>query len=176
MTCGKSNGKDIKMSRFAKANVTIDDLKNKILEFTGETDIQDAIWSLDKYSLPDPIKKDLSKINFDMENSDLMGEYNMPGTEDLKAFEMLGDFPVAWICAGGDWEQPLVFVLYIGYKGELRAYIPKDGNAYNHKEKCAYGSEEDQDEAENFDESNYEFDANKLREDVIGRIVVKQKD
>ena len=176
MTCGKSNGKDIKMSRFAKANVTIDDLKNKILEFTGETDIQDAIWSLDKYSLPNPIRKDLSKINFDMENSDLMGEYNMPGTEDLKAFEMLGDFPVAWICAGGDWEQPLLFVLYIGDKGELRAYIPKDGNAYNHKEKCAYGSEEDQDESENFDESNYKFDANKLREDVIGRIVVKQKD
>lgn len=162
------------MSRYAKANLTVDELKNKILEFTGETDIQYAIWSLDKYSLPDPIKKDLSKINFDMENSDLVGEFRMPGAEKLNAFEMIGNFPVAWVSAGGDWELPLVFVLYIGDKGELRAYIPKDGNAYDHKEKCAYGSEEDEEFMDGFDEEGeYVFDSDKLRADVMKRIVVK---
>ena len=162
------------MSRFAKANVTIDDLKNKIMSINNNGDINDALYDIYRNYAPKIIYKDLSKINFDMENIEYVGEFSTPGTEDLEPFEMLGNFPVAWVCAGGDWEQPLVFVLYIGDKGELRAYIPKDGNAYNHKEKCAYGSEEDPDEAENFDvENDYKFDSNKLREDVMGRIVVK---
>ena len=162
------------MSRYAKANVTIDELKNKILEVTGETDIEDAIYSMDKFSLPRKIQDDLAKINFDMENSALVGEFGTPGAEDLSPFEILGDFPVAWGSSGGDWELPLIFVLYIGDKGELRAYIPEDGNAYDHSEKCAYGSEEDEEFMDNFDEDkDYVFNSKKIREDVKNRIKIR---
>lgn len=123
-------------------------------------------------TLPPIVMKDLSKVNFDMENIGFVGEFNMHGTEDIEQFEMLGSFPVAWVSAGGDWEAPLVFVLYIGDKNELRAYIPKNGNAYNHKEKCAYGSEED--DVEEFNEDDYVFDSAALRDDVMKRIQVKE--
>lgn len=161
------------MSRYAKAYVTIDDLENKILETSKSTDIEDALYELTR-APTSILTKDWSKINLDQENVDYCGTFLTPGAEDLSEFEMLGDFPVAWVAAGGDWELPLIYVLYIGDKGELRAYIPKDGNAYNHKEKCAYGSEEDEEFMENFDEEKeYVFDSAKLREDVKNRIQVR---
>lgn len=158
------------MPRYAKSNVTIDDLKDKILSINNNMDISRALYDIYGNYAPSIVYKDLSKIDFDMENIDFVGGFDMPGTEDLEPFEMIGSFPVAWIVAGGDWEQPLVFVLYIGDNGELRAYIPKDGNAYNHKEKCAYGSEEDEVE---FNEDDYVFDSDALRADVMKRIQVK---
>ena len=109
---------------------------------------------------------------------DYVGEYEMPGTEPLEHFEMIGAggtaFPVAWCACGGDWENPLAFVLYIGQKGELRAYIPKDGNVYNKKEKAAYGNNDDDPSWEDDpDNPLLQFDADKLRADVAGRIMVK---
>lgn len=143
--------------------MTIDDLKEKIRALSGVEDICPC-------TLPSIVMKDLSKVNFDMENTEFVGAFDMPGTEDLESFEMLGSFPVAWVAAGGDWEAPLVFVLYIGDKGELRGYVPKNGNAYNHKQKCAYGSEENEEE---FNEDDYVFDSDALRDDVMKRIQVK---
>lgn len=167
------------MSRYAKANVTIDDLKNKISKVVCGDDqysFEDAIWQFSKY-VNSTISKDLSKVQFDDENVDLVGNFDMPGLEDMKPLEMLGDFPVAWVAAGGDWEEPIVFVLYVGDNGELRAYIPKDGNAYDHKGKCAYGNgESDEDELNDGKITGHLFDSTKLREDVKNRIVVKQKD
>ena len=61
--------------------------------------------------------------------------------------------------AGGDWEFPVCFVMYWDGK-ELRAYIPKDGNAWNKKQKTAYGSEEDMDE-------DYEVDSEKIEEKEV---------
>ena len=177
------------MPRYAKANQTIDNLKVLIRKtairgsdngnFTtycgGE---EHPLWDLFKGSASATIYKDLSKIEVDTENVDYIGEYKMPGTESLERFEMIGAggtaFPVAWCACGGDWENPLVFVLYIGLKGELRAYIPKDGNVYNKKEKAAYGNNDD-DPSWDDDPDNplLQFDADKLRADVAGRIIVK---
>ena len=166
---------EIKMSRYTKANQTIDDLKKKIMSINNNGDIDDALYEIYGNYAPKIIYKDLSKINFDMENIEYVGEFSTPGAEDLKPFEMLGEFPVAWVSAGGDWELPLIFVLYIGDKGELRAYIPKDGNAYDHAEKCAYGSEEDEEFMDNFDEDkDYVFNSKKLREDVKNRSKIKR--
>ena len=144
------------MSRYAKANVTIKDLKEKINSL-GE--IYDIVYENNK------VGKDLSKIDVDFENTDYIGEFDMPGTEDLLKFEMLEDFPVAWCACGGDWQMPLIFVLYIGDTGELRGYIPKKGNAYDHKNKRAY-------EYEN-DEINYQFNIDELKEDIKNRIKIK---
>ena len=177
------------MPRYAKANQTIDDLKaiirktairgsdnGNLTTYCGGE--EHPLWDLFKGSASATIYKDLSKIEVDTENVDYIGEYKMPGTESLERFEMIGAggtaFPVAWCACGGDWENPLVFVLYIGLKGELRAYIPKDGNVYNKKEKAAYGNNDD-DPSWDDDPDNplLQFDADKLRTDVAGRIIVK---
>lgn len=142
------------MSRYAKANVTIKDLKEKIKSF-GE--IYDIVYENNK------VGTDLSKIDVDFENTNFIDEFDMPGTEYLKRFELLDNFPVAWCACGGDWQLPLVFVLYIGETGKLRAYIPKHGNAYDHKNKRAYEDEY----------QKYVFNANELREDVKNRIKIK---
>ena len=153
------------MPRYAKSNQTIDDLKKKIESLGG---IYDVLYR----NSPDKLYSDIhDKLEVDGENSELIGKFDMPGTEDLEQFEMLNGVPIAWCGMGGDWEMPIVVALYIGYKGELRAYVPKDGNAYNKKNKAAFGNEDDDDE---FDEDkDYVFDADKLREDVKNRIQAK---
>lgn len=178
------------MSRYAKANQTIDDLKSLIRKtairgsdngnLTTYCDGEEhPLWDLFKGSASATIYKDLSKIEVDTENVDYIGKYEMPGTESLEPFELITDnndnaFPAAWCACGGDWENPLVFVLYIGKKGELRAYIPEYGNVYNKKTKAAYGNGDD-DPCWDDDPDNplLQFDADKLRVDVAGRIEVK---
>lgn len=169
------------MPRYAKAGQTVEDLKKKILE-AGKKVAPDVNWD-DVYGgdvayaafqtgiyRPGKIAKDLGKVNFDCENVSFASEQEFPGAEDLEDFEVLNGVPVAWCSAGGDWEFPIAFVFYIGDKGELRAYVPEDGNAYNKKTKAAYGNDDEED----FDEDrDWVFDSDKLREDVKGRIQVK---
>ncbi len=161
------------MSRYAKAGQTIDDLKAKIESSGG---IREVIYGNGK------VINDLSKIYVDFENVEPFGTEDsydhLSGLEHMEGYEIVGDgestFPILWCCGGGDWEFPLVFVLYIGQKGELRGYIPNDGNVYNHKEKAAYGNN-DGDPLWNADPDDplLQFDADKLRADVAGRITVK---
>ena len=174
------------MPRYAKEGATVEDLKAKILEtvkdkdFSGSvcTDMEYAVYTI----LSNPSKKvydDIHKIEVDGENAALVGEFDLPGSEGLEPFEVLNGIPIAWCAMGGDWERPVIVVLYLGDKGELRAYVPEDGNAYNHEQKCAYGSEDNI--AELKDDENYEdevdklyvFDVEKLRADVKSRIQLK---
>ena len=135
------------MNRYAKANVTIKELKDKIKSLGGPYEIV--------YE-NNVVGEDLSKIDVDFENTGFIDEFDMPGMENLSKFEMLKEFPIAWCACGGDWQLPLVFILYIGESGELRGYIPKKGNAYDHKNKCAY---ED-------DNGDYIFDVDQLRKNI----------
>jgi len=160
------------MPRYAKANQTVENLCDLIDDHCPEG-----------YGLIEVIRgkvaKDLSKINADTENADRIGEFDMPGTENMPQYEMLTDtsgkqFPVAWCACGGDWQLPIAFVLYIANDGALRAYIPEDGNAYDHENKEAWMTPE---AAEFYcdvpKDPPYKFDANALRADVSQRIVVK---
>lgn len=156
------------MSRYAKANVTEDELREKIESKGG---IYEMLYNNPTQQLID----DMKKVNFDCENvldeEDLDGDYDYFGLN--LGYETLDNgVPVLWVAAGGDWELPLALCIYIGEKGELRAYIPKEGNRYNLKEKCAYGSEENppDDFSEHEDE---EFDMDKLRSAAVKRIVVR---
>ena len=158
------------MSRYAKANQTIEDLEAKIEDAGGTREV---IYGNGK------VFNDLSKINVDFENVEPFGteySYELPGLEYMEGYEMIGEgdsaFPVLWCAGGGDWELPLVFVIYIGQKGELRGYIPEDGNAYNHEEKAAYGNN-DGDPSFGDDDPRYVFDEQKMRADVSNRIVVQ---
>lgn len=106
-------------------------------------------------------------IDVDFENVAFSGEYDVPGSENLKLIEMIGDTPVAWCACGGDWEMPLVFCIYMNSDGKFKGYIPKEGNAYNKLQMCAFGSERhgeelDEDEVEKL----HKVDVNELRKDV----------
>ncbi|MHA2280224.1 MAG: hypothetical protein ACXAC5_05095 [Promethearchaeota archaeon] len=106
------------------------------------------------------LKKDLSKVEFDWENYtsatdlvdmawrsrspdktefgyslDIMGPHNRMGAEG-----------VSWIgcAAGGDWEEPVFFMLYMD-QGQVRVWIPKEGNCWNRTIKQAFGNDDDSD-------------------------------
>ncbi len=139
------------MPRYAKKGCTRADIIEKMLdqlkadggydEDMDETDseqvIQQWLYNCVAYSDMNPqIEKDLSKLEFDWENSE----------EDFES-QKYGKLPdgtsIIWCFAGGDWEFPIHFAVYIDDKDHLRAYMPLDGNVYCPKCKCAYGSCED---------------------------------
>ena len=172
------------MSRYAKANQSIEDLKALIKDKSdkdyGEDGSVYGILHGDYSPTQGNVYKDLGKIEVDFENVEEFGtedSYNhLPGLEDLDGYEMIGEgdkaFPILWCAGGGDWELPLVFVLYIGQKGELRGYIPEDGNCYNKEKKAAYGNN-DGDPGFDSDDPRYVFDVAKMRAAVANRILVK---
>ena len=79
------------------------------------------------------LQKDLAKVSFDWENA-----------EEAWSEELLDHLPdgtaLLWCYAGGDWEIPVHFVIYIDPSNKLRAYIPSEGNTYCHHCKTAWGS------------------------------------
>ena len=158
------------MSRNAKANQTIEDLFYKIEDAGG---IHCVVYR-------GQVLKDLSMVNVDFENMESFdGEdayTHLPGLESMDGYEMIGEgdsaFPVLWCAGGGDWELPLVFIVYIDEDGKLRGYIPSDGNAYNHEKNAAYGNN-DGDPVSGEDDPRYVFDKAKLKSDVAKEIVVK---
>lgn len=125
------------MARFY-TEISKEDFLKKVKTLLSNEDDED-----DKFpwEMPLSIAADLSKVRFDWENytgfDARQGYASYPfGYKELKP-----GFHVFFMNAGGDWEFPVCFIFYWG-DGKLRAYIPKEGNAWNKKEKCAYGSEE----------------------------------
>ena len=165
------------MSRTAKL-ITLDEFKKRIEKLVDSGGFP--------YDLPKKIEDDLAKVNFDWENYN-MGEadpcYKEEYASDYNGFagypcgyEVLDNgLPVLFVNAGGDWEHPICFVFYFDGK-TMRAYIPTDGNIYNKKEKCAYGSEESCELPEDLEATDGEYpdcDAEAIRRDVINRIKIE---
>lgn len=122
------------------------------------------------WQMPAQIGKDLSKVRFDWENytgfMSSTGFANYPvGYKEIN----LG-FHVFFMNAGGDWEFPVCFIFYWG-DGKLRAYIPKNGNAWNKKEKCAYGFEDSEEQIKE-DYSN-EISEAKMIDEILHHITKK---
>lgn len=153
------------MSRFAPI-ITMDQFKDKVSRFFDEENSH--LLNFDAF--PAKIDKDLSKVNFDWENYEFRegeGLMNYPcGFKTLR-----NGLPVLFINAGGDWEIPICFCIYWDGKS-LRAYIPKEGNVYNTKEMCAYGSEESDSFGVDIDDIKDEGDAEKIESDIMLRIVI----
>lgn len=113
-----------------------------------------------------------SAISFDFENftADPDEPFNMPGYE-VGYGVLPSGIPVLWCAAGGDWEMPIAFCLYIGEDGEIHAYIPRDGNAFNKHTNKAFGNDEElsaNEEADKF--GGYTFSMEKLRADADSAI------
>lgn len=54
----------------------------------------------------------------------------------------------------------------------MRAYIPEDGNIYNKKEKCAYGSEDDYENSPDED-TLPDGDPELIFKDIVNRIQIR---
>ena len=155
------------MSRYAKANMTIEDLKSMIEDNGG---LKEIVYN-DKLK----VHKDLLKIDMDFDKIGFI-----PKSAIGEQFQMVngvgGEYPIAWCYANATGEEPLMFVLYIGQEGKLRAYIPDSGNnicnAHTRNketfEGTIYGGKWDWREC-------YFFDPERMMECVVGRISVKNK-
>lgn len=125
------------------------------------------------YDASAPANKDVKKIDFDFENSGASTEFY---DKDIDKHSQLTDgTAIIWAYAGGDWEFPVNFILYLDPKNKIRAYIPSDGNVYCHKCKCAYGTCECEDSPKEFDDDFYEqmIDFDKMMVDINNRIQTK---
>jgi hypothetical protein len=123
--------------------ITVDELKAYFMKYKEE-----GIDSLDYciYNALNASKKamtDLSKVIFDFENWTFKtGEFCVACQLGIIQKD---DLVFVLGCAGGDWESPVIFALYLDPKGVLRGYVPEDGNTYDKKYKTAYGSQGEND-------------------------------
>lgn len=117
------------------------------------------------YDASAPANKDVKKVNFDFENHEV-DEVD----PDLSIHRKLPDgTEIIWCWAGGDWESPVSFVLYLDPNDKIRAYIPKNGNCYCTKcntacGSCQCGAQEPAD---------FDVDYVQMYDDVINRIQTK---
>lgn len=133
------------MKRKAMAGVTKKDfikrLRDQIIKETGNQNALDGLDKNDPDSLltTETIMQHLSdlltKVQFDLEN---LGVEETPLSSH--GFEDIGGTNILWCYGGGDWECPVIFVVYYDPTGKLMAYIPENGNTYCHKCKAAFGS------------------------------------
>jgi len=89
---------------------------------------------------------DLGKVSVDYENFSHTVQDEWGYWKDMLGVNQIGDLSFWGMSAGGDWEYPVYFIVYISNKKELRAYIPKHGNMWNKLTKEAFGNDEDADQ------------------------------
>lgn len=121
-------------------------------------------------SIADALSEDLDKsgIKFDTENcSGDPEDFDMPGFK-LGQDMLFEGTSVMWFGAGGDWEQPIAFCIYLGEDGKIHAYVPREGNCYNKVTNAAFGNSHDMSPQEEMQSLGieYKFDMKKMREDA----------
>ena len=154
-------------------------LIEEIKRFSKPIEMQAIVESID-------FERD-SKIDFDFENVLLGWNHAAYGpfcsSSVIETLLVDGkDIPFIKGCAGGDWENPVAFIIYLSNKGELRMYVPRKGNVFNRDTREAFGNDDDADEAflkkegirykdfcDHMDE--VEFDEAALLEDIAARLI-----
>lgn len=108
---------------------------------------------------------DICKIDFSLENMsiDPKSGFSMEHSEKWLGPQKFGDLSVIGVLAGGDWEDPVAFVIYHDGK-DFRAYVPRDGNSYDLKTKQAGGNDVSQTRV---------FDIDAMKTDVMKRIQIR---
>jgi hypothetical protein len=109
--------------------ITADDLKRKIEE-AYENDPADML-----EKLAGDLKVEFDPENFEDDDSSFDPKF-------LMGYHTLSNgLTFCGMCAGGDWEHPVFFIVYWDGK-KLRAYVPTDGNPWNTTTKRAYGNDD----------------------------------
>jgi hypothetical protein len=162
------------MPRYAKANTTKEELTKAIFKLAEDPTVleENNLYAAVMDAVYSPrIYKDLHKIEFDCENVSIEGqEFVMPGF--TAGFDIINGFSVLWVAAGGDWEQPLAFILYLDNKNKVRGYVPMNGNVFDKIHKAAYGNYEFEELEDGFNAfiEEHPFDMEKMTKDIKNRI------
>jgi hypothetical protein len=212
------------MSRFFSQKISKEELADKIWQaWEGNEDFEDRkSWleesdllnapskekvlrgGVDYKSITDLVEKDLSKVDFDIENMDAQDVYGaaVQGRDyvsrNFLGFQTLDNgLTFLGVNAGGDWEYPVYFIVYFDGQ-KLRGYVPTDGNVWNTDTMMAYGNDgnvdipdadkknlvkrgfitqEYADGLDEYDSGSHraKFDFDKIRDDITARIVYKEK-
>ena len=132
----------------AKMGLTVKDLKDRIDNFKI-IECGEPVYGLYAFLNNDNTIYRLrdSHIKFSTENyteaessSDEDGQFRTPGFK--AGYDITCSIPFRWVAAGGDWEKPVVFIVFINQHDELDVYVPKDGNVYDKDKNAAYGNYE----------------------------------
>lgn len=97
------------------------------------------------------IDPDIAKVHFDWENSSWLSPpdvspFSQAWMEPPHVFTNEDGLTFIGVSAGGDWEYPVSFIIYLDQNGTtFRGYVPKIGNPWNHDTKQAFGNDEDAD-------------------------------
>lgn len=163
--------------------VTIEEFKNILANVKlDESELFDSMidkWYLGAMStltFNDMVSDDLCEVIFNYENVYFDNDFHVDGDVTL-GFKTIDDLTILVGCAGGDWESPVIFCFYIDDKGNIRGYIPKEGNTYNTKWDTAYGSEGENPDCDIADAEGQEAppaDKKLLFADICRRIVVAE--
>lgn len=152
--------------------------KDKLRELIEEQ------FDFDPREMQEKLGKDF-KVSVDFENFDC--DRGGCGPQGLMGIVYLDNgLTFAGCCAGGDWQFPVFWIIYYDGK-KLRAYFPTEGNPWNTTTKSAYGDDEEADKKnakkrypERFEEEDWEFavddfqfDAQKIRNDIMTRLLKK---
>jgi hypothetical protein len=130
------------MPRYAP-EMTVDNLKTMLFNLAVKNDFEEEIGDLDiddpdfivgmlHHDMLKKVCQDWSKIDFDLENTDVEG-FNTT----------TAGVPYVVLTAGGDWETPVTCIIYYDGK-QFRGYVPSTGNTYNAKAKIAFGNADDE--------------------------------
>jgi hypothetical protein len=138
----------IKIARAAQQQLTDNHEEETVSDQDEETAMQDVLgasYVVDWKGLTPAIQRDLSKVEFDFENVEMIDGYSIIPESDrpkIMGFQELPNgFSFLGITAGGDWELPVFFIIYWdGHK--LRGYIPTKGNIWNPINDSAVGNNE----------------------------------
>jgi len=166
------------------ARIDVTEIKTKLYDFLVPKMLKDEMCEqedLDEWSEEEAIVdgfteycikafNDLCKIKFSLENMTL--DPNEPfgylTPEMAKAWlgpQQFGDLTVIGCMGGGDWEEPVAFVIYWDGK-DFRGYVPTDGNSFDIASKAAIGSAPS-------GAIERPIDVNAMKADVMARIKVK---
>lgn len=157
------------MARFFSP-ISIKDLRKKV----------EDKWGKDARQLVRDLGSDL-KVQFDPENFYWTGGFGLAG---LMGVNTMPNGMTYWgLCAGGDWEFPVFFIVYWDGK-RLRGYSPTDGNPWNLSTKEAYGNNDKEDlqdakrrwpelfaDAESVEVADFEFNPELISADIQARIL-----
>lgn len=135
--------------------MTLEELKTKLDSLYYTQELHNVLYDLKEIYMW-YIRFNLENYTFDEDG------FDMPGF--IHGYKMIGDIPVCWFGAGGDWEMPIAFLVFPDKDGKLKAYLPDNGNCYNRKINSAYGNEIDESEMEDM---NYNFNMNDMENEFL---------
>lgn len=130
--------------------------------------IKERINSVPKYDFQKSIEKDLT-VRFDWENFDYSTK-TLNGVTRRKRWwgiKSIYYFPFLCCYAGGDWEYPVFFIIYLDGKNKIRAYVPRDGNVYDEETNQAYSND-----SKSINDLDYDFNA--IRRDIIKHFSISE--